>query len=104
MAFQVQIQSASKSCFALRGALGGFMTKRRLAVLLSIWCACVIAAAAADQKSPFSHLAWIVSGDQEVDKEQAARIYMDACHWIEDRFAADGKMIRPHLTVHVGEA
>lgn len=78
------------------------MKKRAIVVLLSLWCAFVIAAVAADQQDQFSHLMWFVSGNQQVDKQQAARIYVDACQWIEDRFDVDGRRIRPHIAVHVG--
>src|SRR6185436_19491225 len=93
--------------FAYHHAEGGFMKKRTIAVLLSICFAFAITGIAADRQNRFSHLMWIIKGDQQeqsIDKEQAARIYVDACQWIEDRFGADGRTIRPHLTVHVGES
>jgi len=79
------------------------MKKRAVIGLLGICFSFTIAGLAADSSQERSHLNWIVTEEQEVDKPQALRLYLEACRWIENRFALGGRTIRPTLTVHVGE-
>jgi len=46
---------------------------------------------------------WIVKEGHDVNKLQAERLYLEATRWIENRFGSPKQVLRPALTIHVGE-
>jgi len=53
-----------------------------------------------------SYIRWIIQAGFEatqIDKSQIERLYDEACQFLEDRFGGEGRVIRPHLIIHVGE-
>jgi hypothetical protein len=80
---------------------GRRMPKGKLLSVLAVGVFFSVAALAGDRV----HIRWVVTADQNerVDRPMAERLYDEACRWVEDRFGHVGRMIRPRLTIHVGE-
>lgn len=76
------------------------MRKDKLFALLGIGLCLWVAEMKAEQLP----ILWIVKDGHEVNKPQAERLYLEACRWIENRFGSSQQVIRPALTIHVGEA
>jgi hypothetical protein len=47
---------------------------------------------------------WDIKGRQEVNKPQAERLYLEAWHWVKEKFPGSGAVHGPCITVHVGAA
>ena len=79
------------------------MPTRIAAVLIFCFVLNVCAHAARyDADSPC--LTWDVkTADQQVNKRQARRLYIEAAHWLQSKFHLDRKPVLPCLTVHIGE-
>lgn len=43
----------------------------------------------------------IATGIEQPDKEQAKRLYLKACHWVEENITTHNAPLRPCVTVHL---
>lgn len=59
---------------------------------------------AAEMKAEDLPIRWIVKQGHEANKLQVERLYLEATGWIEDRFGSPKQILRPGLTIHVGES
>jgi len=77
------------------------MSKRTQLIALVAGLFFAVGASAADRVN----INWVVKPDQEerIDRAMVERLYNEACRWVEEHFDSNGKLVRPSLTVHVGE-
>ena len=75
------------------------MRNQKLFLLLATGL-CLFAAEMQAEQPP---IRWIVKEGHEVNKLQTERLYLEATQWIENRFGSPNQVLRPALTIRVGE-